>query len=170
VVTPLTKGSPSCVVQSAAPTLTAIPRSIVLVVRGRYVVPIIIIGGKCCYFIIRGCFIWHCLPLIPFFHYCSPHIVPSSSSYTSRQAGICCCNLECCCKFGAPCLFPCCCVGIRPECDGCSFINAQCQACCVVASIALPCNKEVPVAISVAGLTIFPTCGCCIRQKEIMNR
>jgi hypothetical protein len=93
-----------------------------------------------------------------------------STRISTLQAGICCCNLECCCKFNAPCLIPCCCVGIRPEYDGCSVINAQCQACCVVASIALPCNDEVPVALTIAGCTIFPTCGCCIQQKEIMRR
>jgi len=90
--------------------------------------------------------------------------------HNAKQAGLCCVNVECCAKLGAPCLFPCGCVGIRPECDGCSIINAQCHACCVVASAAVPCNKEVPVAVSVAGITLFPKFGCCVRQKEIMQR
>jgi hypothetical protein len=79
-------------------------------------------------------------------------------------------NLQCCCKPDAPCLFPCGCLGIRPECDGCSVINAQCHSCCLVASAALPCNEEVPVAVSVLGLTLYPTVGCCVQQKEIMRR
>ena len=94
----------------------------------------------------------------------------SNVAYHLSQAGICCMNLECCLKMGAPCLFPCCCIGCRPECDGCSVINAQCHCCCAVASAAVPCNDEVPVALSVAGLTVFPKFGCCIRQSEIMNR
>jgi hypothetical protein len=88
----------------------------------------------------------------------------------SGKAGICCCNLECCCKPGAPCLFPFCCLGIKSECDGCSVVNAQLQVCCLVVSAAVPCNEEVPLAVSVLGLTCYPTCGCCVQQKEIMNR
>jgi hypothetical protein len=87
-----------------------------------------------------------------------------------EKAGICCCNLECCCKPGAPCLFPFCCLGIKSECDGCSVVNAQLQVCCLVVSAAVPCNEEVPLAVSVLGLTCYPTCGCCVQQKEIMNR
>lgn len=87
-----------------------------------------------------------------------------------EKAGICCCNLECCCKPGAPCLFPFCCLGIKTECDGCSVVNAQVQVCCLVVSAAVPCNEEVPLAVSVLGLTCYPTCGCCVQQKEIMNR
>ena len=70
---------------------------------------------------------------------------------------------------GAPCL-PCCCCGPAIECDGCSICNAQAHLCCCVASAALPCNDEVPVALSVAGLTVYPKCGCCVPMKEIMNR
>jgi hypothetical protein len=88
----------------------------------------------------------------------------------SGKAGICCCNLECCCKFDAPCLFPCCCLGIKSECDGCSVVDAQVQACCIVVSAAIPCNEEVPLAVSVLGLTLYPVQGCCVQQKEIMNR
>jgi len=91
-------------------------------------------------------------------------------SFAQSQAGICCLNMECCAKMGAPCLFPFGCVGVKPECDGCSVINAQCHTCCLVVSAAVPCNEEVPVAVSIAGLTVFPKFGCCIRQKEIMNR
>ena len=87
-----------------------------------------------------------------------------------RKAGLCCCNIQCCCKPSSPCLMPFGCVGIRPECDGCSILNAQCQVCQFVASAAIPCNKEVPLAVSVLGLTLFPTIGCCVRQKEIMSR
>ena len=70
---------------------------------------------------------------------------------------------------GAPCL-PCCCCGPAIECDGCSICNAQAHLCCCVASAALPCNDEVPVALSVAGLTVYPKCGCCVPMKEIMHR
>jgi hypothetical protein len=67
-------------------------------------------------------------------------------------------------------LIPCGMVGIRPECDGLSCVNAQCHACCTVLNVAIPCNKEVPVAVSVLGVTVFPKFGFCLRQKEIMNR
>jgi hypothetical protein len=40
----------------------------------------------------------------------------------------------------------------------------------LVMSIALPCNEEVPVALSIVGLTLYPTVGCCVQQKEFMSR
>ena len=70
---------------------------------------------------------------------------------------------------GAPCL-PCVCCGPKIECDGCSLCNTQSQCCCVVTSAALPCNDEVPCAVTVAGWTLFPKCGCMVPLKEIMNR
>jgi hypothetical protein len=82
----------------------------------------------------------------------------------SGKIGCCCLNMEVCCKPGAPCL-PCCCCGPKIECDGCSCVNTQLQCCCVVCSSAFPCNEEVPVAITALGLTVFPTCGCCLKQK-----
>jgi len=83
------------------------------------------------------------------------------------QAGVCCCNAECCCKPGAPCLTPFLCVGCKFENDGCSALNAQLHACCLVVSAAIPCNEEVPIAVTIAGLTIFPKCGVCITQKAL---
>ena len=70
---------------------------------------------------------------------------------------------------GANCL-PCICCGPAIECDGCSICNVQGQMCCVVLSAAFPCNNEVPVACTVMGMTMYPKCGCCVPQKEIMNR
>jgi len=87
----------------------------------------------------------------------------------SGKVGLCCLNLEFCCTPGAPCL-PCCCIGPAIECDGCSVINGQAQLCCLVQSCALPCNEEVPVAVSLLGLTVFPKCGCCVTVKEVMER
>jgi hypothetical protein len=43
----------------------------------------------------------------------------------SGKAGLCCINMECCCKGGAPFLLPFGCLGLRCECDGCSLIDAQ---------------------------------------------
>ncbi|GAX22523.1 hypothetical protein FisN_14Hh145 [Fistulifera solaris] len=88
----------------------------------------------------------------------------------SGKAGICCCNAELCCKPGAPLLFPFCCVGCTSECDGCSIINGQLHACCAVMSCAFPCNEEVPVAVSLVGLNLYPKCGLCLTQKEAMVR
>jgi hypothetical protein len=51
--------------------------------------------------------------------------------------------------------------------DGCSVFNVQCQLCNLVISGAFPCNEEVPVAISVLGLTIFPKVGCCVKIGEL---
>lgn len=81
----------------------------------------------------------------------------------SGKLGFCCLNMEFCCKPGAPCL-PCCCIGPKCESDGCSLVNAQYQCCCAVCSAAFPCNEEVPVALSLCGVTCFPTCGCCVKQ------
>ena len=49
------------------------------------------------------------------------------SAGVSGKAGILCCNAECCFKLGAPPL-TCCCLGLKCENDGCSILNAQCQA------------------------------------------
>lgn len=81
----------------------------------------------------------------------------------SGKVGLCCLQAEVCCKPGAPCL-PCCCCGPKCECDGCSVMNSQLQCCCAVCSVAFPCNEEVPIAISALGLTVYPTCGCCVKQ------
>lgn len=51
--------------------------------------------------------------------------------------------------------------------DGWSIFNVQCQVMNVVISGALPCNKEVPVAVSILGLTVFPKVGCCVKIGEI---
>ncbi|EEC45675.1 predicted protein [Phaeodactylum tricornutum CCAP 1055/1] len=85
----------------------------------------------------------------------------------SGKAGICCFNLECCFKPGAPCLTPLCCLGIKCENDGHSLLNAQCHALMLVFSCAVPCNEEVPVAVSIAGLTLYPKCGFCIKQRAL---
>ena len=68
---------------------------------------------------------------------------------------------------GAPCLPLCCC---GPTCDGEGCINAQVQVCCVVVSAALPPTDEVPAAVTIAGLTLYPKVGCCVPMKEIMDR
>jgi hypothetical protein len=87
----------------------------------------------------------------------------------SGKLGLCCLDMELCCKPSAPCL-PCLCCGPRMECDGCSIFNVQCQMCMMVVSGALPCNKEVPVALSVLGLTCFPKCGCCLKIGELKSK
>ncbi|GKZ00750.1 hypothetical protein MPSEU_001026900 [Mayamaea pseudoterrestris] len=85
----------------------------------------------------------------------------------SGKAGICCINLEFCCKPGAPYLFPLCCLGITTNCSDCSLINAQAHVCCSVCSAAIPCNDEVPVALVVLGLDLYPKVGCCLTQREM---
>jgi hypothetical protein len=86
----------------------------------------------------------------------------------SGKVGLCCLNMEVCCKPGAPCL-PCGCCGPKIECDGCSCVNTQVQCCCAVCTAAFPCNEEVPVAVSALGLTVFPKVGCCLKQKVSRN-
>ncbi|EEC45676.1 predicted protein [Phaeodactylum tricornutum CCAP 1055/1] len=95
-------------------------------------------------------------------------ILPSCGCFgCSGKAGICCLNLECCFKPGAPCLTPFCCLGCKCETDGCSVLNSQCHALFLVCTCAIPCNEEVPLALSIAGLTIYPQCGFCIKQKAL---
>lgn len=84
----------------------------------------------------------------------------------SGKMGLCCLNMEVCCKPSAPCL-PCGCCGPKFECDGCSVFNAQLQCCQFVISGAFPCNDEVPVAVSAFGLTCFPQQGCCVKIGDI---
>eukprot|EP00957_Ditylum_brightwellii_P080609 6130554-Ditylum_brightwellii.AAC.1 len=91
---------------------------------------------------------------------------PPTCCGCSGKAGLCCLNCEYCLKPGAPCL-PCCCCGPAVECDGCSLFNAQGQCCCAVVSMAFPCNEEVPIALTVLGLTMYPECGCCKTIEEI---
>ena len=79
-------------------------------------------------------------------------------------------NLECCCKLGAPCLCPCGCLGMTCGCDDFALVKGQVQMLCAVCSAAIPCNDEVPVAVTVLGLTLYPTVGCCVVQKDIMDR
>jgi len=45
----------------------------------------------------------------------------------SGKVGFCCCQLEFCCKPGAPCLIPCGVAGIKCENDGLSVFNTQCH-------------------------------------------
>ncbi len=88
----------------------------------------------------------------------------------SGKIGICCLNLEVCCKPGTDCLPPCGCCGIQYENDGCSLINSQVQCCCCVVNAAIPCNKEVPVTLAAFGFMVYPKCGCCVVQSEFMER
>jgi hypothetical protein len=46
-------------------------------------------------------------------------------------------------------------------------MDVQCQVCNIVVSGALPCNKEVPVAVSILGLTLFPKVGCCVKIGDL---
>ena len=85
----------------------------------------------------------------------------------SGRIGLCCLNLEVCCKTGAPCL-PCCCCG--PTCDGEGCCNVQAQLCCLLVSAAFPSTSEVPAAVTILGCTVWPKVGCCVRQAEIMER
>ena len=94
---------------------------------------------------------------------CSALTNPSACMSCSGKVGVCCLTCEVCCKLGAPCL-PCCCCGPQCETDGCACCSSQVQCCCCVCSAAFPCNDEVPIAVSALGLTVFPTCGCCIKQ------
>mmetsp|Transcript_44097 Transcript_44097/g.64808 ORF Transcript_44097/g.64808 Transcript_44097/m.64808 type:complete len:133 (+) Transcript_44097:50-448(+) len=85
----------------------------------------------------------------------------------SGKVGLCCLNAEICCKPSAPCLFPLGCMGLKCENDGCSCFNVQCQMCQLVMTGAFPCNSEVPVAVSILGLTLYPKVGCCVKIGEI---
>lgn len=85
----------------------------------------------------------------------------------SGKVGCCCLDIEFCCKPGAPCL-SCCCIG--PTLGGCKGCTSQLQVCCVVVNAAFPCNNEVPAALAVGGLMVYPQCGCCVQQREIMDR
>lgn len=85
----------------------------------------------------------------------------------SGKFGCCCLQAEFCCKPNAESLF-CWCCGPKVDCSDCgSVVDVQCQICNAVVTGALPCNAEVPVAISVLGLTLYPKIGCCIKIGEI---
>ena len=87
----------------------------------------------------------------------------------SGKIGMCCLNCEVCCKPGAPCL-PCWCCGPNIECDGCALMKVQLQAFCLAISAALPCDEEVPPAVNILGLGLYPKCGCCMPQTQAMDR
>jgi hypothetical protein len=54
--------------------------------------------------------------------------------------------------------------------DDFALIKGQVHMFCAVCSAAIPCNDEVPIALTVLGLTMYPKCGCCVVQKSIMER
>ena len=83
----------------------------------------------------------------------------------SGKATVCCLEVAQCCKPGAPCLFPFGCLGLRWV--PCTLLKAQHQACCLVSSVALPTDDEVPAMVNCLGCSCFPKCGCCMRQGEI---
>mmetsp|Transcript_18168 Transcript_18168/g.50433 ORF Transcript_18168/g.50433 Transcript_18168/m.50433 type:complete len:156 (+) Transcript_18168:347-814(+) len=70
---------------------------------------------------------------------------------------------------GAPCL-PLICCGPSIECDGCAILKVQLQAFCLAITAAIPCDEEVPPALAIAGLTLYPKCGCCMPIKEAIER
>ena len=78
----------------------------------------------------------------------------------SGKVGLACLSCDFCCKPGAPCL---CCGCCGPSCDyhGCSLCNVQAQLLCLAVTGAFPCSDEAPAAITVAGLTLYPSVGCC---------
>lgn len=84
----------------------------------------------------------------------------------SGKVGICCLQVEYCCKPGAP-ILPCGCIGPKIENDGCSAVNAQGHCCCTVVSMAFPCNDEVPVAVTALGVTLYPRRGCCLKIADL---
>lgn len=49
-------------------------------------------------------------------------------------------------------------------------MNVQCQVCNLIVNAALPCNKEVPVAVSMFGCTVFPKVGCCIKVGDLKKK
>jgi hypothetical protein len=96
-------------------------------------------------------------------------LCPDFSSHWLFVPGVCCVNCEICCKCGAPCLFPCCCLGIALDCDQCSCCNAQLQCCCVSVQGSFPCSEDVPAAVTLLGLTLYPcsSAGCCVSVKNV---
>eukprot|EP00934_Nitzschia_sp_Nitz4_P007408 Nitzschia sp. Nitz4//scaffold5_size260463//63911//64593//NITZ4_000959-RA/size260463-exonerate_est2genome-gene-0.272-mRNA-1//1//CDS//3329555271//7398//frame0 len=87
----------------------------------------------------------------------------------SGKIGICCLNCAICCKPGAGCL-PLGCCGPSCEFDGCAILKIQLQAFCLAVTAAIPCDEEVPPAVSVLGLTVYPKVGCCMPIKEAIAR
>ena len=49
-------------------------------------------------------------------------------------------------------------------------MKVQLQAFCLAITAAFPCDEEVPPAVTILGLTLFPKCGCCMPIKEAMDR
>ncbi len=85
----------------------------------------------------------------------------------SGKFGCCCLQADVCCKPNAPSLF-CYCCGPTVDCSDCgSVVDVQFQMCNLVVTGALPCNKEVPIAISILGLTLYPKVGCCVKIGDL---
>lgn len=83
----------------------------------------------------------------------------------SAKGSICCLEFDACLKLGAPCL-PCFCCGckcISPT----TCIKVQKQLCCIVSSIALPTDPEVPCMFGLCCFVCYPKAGFCKRQGDI---
>jgi hypothetical protein len=63
-----------------------------------------------------------------------------------------------------------CCCGPKCENDGWAIVKIQLQAFCLAISVAIPCDEEVPPAVNILGLGLYPKIGCCMPQAEAMQR
>jgi hypothetical protein len=47
------------------------------------------------------------------------------------------------------------------------LFDAQCEVCGLVVDAAFPCNEDVPLAVTILGLTLFPKVGACLTVAQI---
>tara|TARA_B110001452_G_scaffold244401_1_gene228406 strand:- start:588 stop:1046 length:459 start_codon:yes stop_codon:yes gene_type:complete len=86
----------------------------------------------------------------------------------SGKGSLCCFEVDTCCKVGAPCL----CCG----CCGCKCIEPttclklQKQCCCLVNNVAIPCDDEMPCMLALCCCSMYPKCGCCMKQGQLTGR
>jgi len=78
---------------------------------------------------------------------------------------VCCCEVEYCCKQGAPTLCCICCAArfVSPK----VCFKTQGQMCCFAGAGAFPCDEEVPCMFGTCGIICYPTFAICKTLGEI---
>lgn len=78
----------------------------------------------------------------------------------AAKVGLLCLEVEACLKCDTPCL-ECGCCAIRCVDGPTACLKGQTQVCCLVSSVAIPTDDEVPCTLALCGWACYPQCGCC---------
>ena len=86
----------------------------------------------------------------------------------AAKVGLLCLEVEACLKCDTPCL-ECGCCAIRCIDGPTACLKGQTQVCCLVSSMAIPTDDEVPCTLAFCGWACFPRCGCCATLGDLTS-